>query len=105
MTVRDFMARVDARIFKSRITRAILTFGTNEIEGTFFQQPREVHLPGGEIMGVGLSFECHYVAWIALLQEQDQVSVDDYGTFRFLRELIPGGDESGLTVIELGEIV
>lgn len=55
----------------------------------------------GEVMGVGISFECHYTPAIASLMTGDAFTVDGEA-FRFLRELLPGGDESGLTIIELG---
>lgn len=104
MTVRDNMAWADRRIFRSRVVEALATFGDTEgIRGAFFQQPREVNMPGGSVMSIGLSFECRHVPEIANLVINDPFTVDGYGTFRFLRELIPGGDESGLTVIELGE--
>lgn len=99
------MRRVDARIFKSPIVRAMLTFGDIQIAGAFFLDPREVVLPGGNVMGVATSFECQYTDDIATLSEGDELAVDDYGNFRFLRELQPGGDESGKTIIELGEIL
>lgn len=54
-------------------------------------------------MGVGVSFECQYDDDIAQLQLGDAIVIEDYGSFRFLRELQPGGDESGHTIIELGE--
>ena len=41
-------------------------------------------------------------AAIADLAENQEVTVVGVGTFRFLCELLPGGDESGLTIIELG---
>jgi hypothetical protein len=105
MTVRDLMGRVDTRIFASQITRAIASFGSNHIAGAFFQQPREIQFPEGGVMGITLSFECQWQPAISTLVPQDEISIDDYGAFRFLREIIPGGDESGLTVLELGEIL
>lgn len=101
--VRDLMTRVDARIHRSRIVRAVATFGTSDLQGAFFLEPREISMPGGNIQGVGISFECTYDDDIASLVEGDPITIDDYGTFRFLREVQPGGDESGHTIIELGE--
>jgi hypothetical protein len=101
--VRDLMRRVDARIYHSRVVRAVARFGTSEITGAYFQKPREVILPGGGVQTVGLSFECQHVPAIADLIEGDEISIDDYGTFRFLHELLPGGDESGRTIMVLGE--
>lgn len=103
--VRDLMRDVDARIYASPIVHAVLAFGTSEIPGAFFDKPRQVALPGGDVMSVGISFECQYTNEIGDLQAQDHVSVDDYGTYRFLRELLPGGDESGKTIIELGQVI
>lgn len=103
--VRDLMRRVDARIHRSKIVRAVATFGTSDLEGAFFDKPREVAMPGGAIMGIGISFECTYDDDIATLALNDTIQIDDYGTFRFLRELQPGGDESGKTIIELGEVI
>ena len=100
------MAWADRRIFRSRVVEALATFGdTQEIRGAFHLQPREVSLPGGNVMHVGISFDCKYVPEIGELQLNDPFTVEGYGTYRFLRELLPGGDESGLTIIELGEVI
>ena len=101
--VRDFMRAVDARIYSSPIVRAVMSFGTSELQGCYFSKPREIVLPGGAVQHVGMSFECQYDDDIATLANGDPVAVDDYGTFRFLHELQPGGDESGKTIILLGE--
>lgn len=101
--VRDRMRRIDARIYRSWIVKAVATIGTAEISGAFFSKAREITMPGGNVMGIGISFECQYDAAIGQLELNELISIDDYGSFRFLRELIPGGDESGKTVIELGE--
>jgi hypothetical protein len=101
--VRDRMRRVDARIYRSAIVRAVATFGTGERNGAFFSKPREVPMPGGAIMSVGISFECQYDDDIGQLQPGDAFTVEDYGTYHFKRELLPGGDESGRTIIELYE--
>jgi hypothetical protein len=104
MTVRDVMAMFDRRIFGSRIVKAVaLIDGSIEVQGAFFHQPREIQMPGGAVQTVGISFECQYVDAIGTLDLNELVSIDNYGSFRFLRELLPGGDESGLTIIELGE--
>lgn len=106
MTVADFMKRVDTRIFKSKIVNATASFGgLVGVPGAFFMEPRVVELPGGAIMSIGVCFECQYLCEIGTLAEHDSFEVDGYGCFRFLRELQPGGDESGLTIIELGEQV
>jgi hypothetical protein len=105
MGVRDLMARVDARIYASQIVRAVMIFGTSELPGAFFRKPREVALAGGQVMGVGISFECQWTNEIGNLTREDHVTVENEGTFRFLRELEPWGDESGKTVIELGEVL
>lgn len=104
MTVRDFMARVDRRIFRSPIVRATATFGdTQGVAGAFFKEPRSIELGGGPIQTLAISFHCQYVPELADLTEGDAFTVDGEGTFSFVRELLPGGDESGLTVIELAE--
>lgn len=102
--IRDVMRLVDERIFRSPIVRAVMTIGTHPIEGAFFDQPRELTMPEGGIGAIAISFECQYDPAIAELAEHDHVSVEGYGAFRFLRELLPGGDESGLTIIELGTV-
>lgn len=103
-TVRDFMQKIDARIFKSPIVEALASFGSTEnLAGAFHAEPREIVLPGGDVMFVGISFECQYIDEIGELIENADFTVEGYGTYRFLRELQPGGDESGLTTIELGE--
>ncbi len=102
MSARDLMATIDARIFGSRIAGDQLEFGTNVLRGKFIRQPREVEMPGGGLRVVQLTFECRYDSDIASLAIGDEVTVQGWGNFRFLGELIPGGDESGFTVIELG---
>lgn len=105
MTVRDFMSRVDRRIFRSKIVRALASFGdTQDVAGAFFKQPREIELAGGALQSVAISFECHYVDELADLAEGDPFTVDGV-TYRYIREVLPGGDESGLTIIELGEVM
>jgi len=105
MTVRDFMASVDARIFKSKVVQDVLLIGSTRIEGAFFEQPRELSLPGADIQAVQLSFECRYESKIGNLENGDIVTIEGHGRYRFKREVLPGGDESGITVIELGELV
>lgn len=103
-TVRDRMEWADRRIMRSRIVQAFATMGgTSQIQGAFFQQPREIPMPGGAVQTVGITFECRYIPEIQTMITGDAVVIEGYGTFRFLRELLPGGDESGLTIIELGE--
>lgn len=100
--VRDFMRRIDARIYQSRIVKAIALIGTEPLAGAYFSEAREIEMPDGSLRGVQQSFECQYVPIIATLVRGDIIAIDDYGEFRFLREMQPGGDESGKTVIELG---
>lgn len=104
--VKDLMAKVDRRIFRSKIVSAIADFGVvDDVEGAFFDQPREVNLPIGGVMSLALSFECQYREEFAALEQGMLVTIDGV-RYRFLRELLPGGgDESGLTVIELGEVL
>jgi hypothetical protein len=104
MSVKDLMRRTDARIYRSRIVRAVGNFGVVDgVEGAFFEKPREVDLPGGGVMSIGISFECQYREEFAGLAAEQLVEIDER-RFRFLRELLPGGDESGKTVIELGQL-
>lgn len=105
MTVRDIMKRMDARIYRSKVVRAIANFGVVDgVEGAFFSKPREVPLPGGSVMGIGISFECQYREEFASLAAESLVEIEEV-RYRFLRELQPGGDESGHTIILLGELV
>lgn len=104
MTVRDFMADVDARIFKSPIVNDVLVIGSTRIDGAFWREARELQLVGGGVQAVQISFDCRYVALIGRLLPGDLVQVEGHARFRFLREIVPGGDESGKTIIELGEL-
>jgi hypothetical protein len=103
--VRDFMRGIDARLYAAPVVHAVARFGTDELQGAFFDKPREVSLPNGGVMGLAISFECQYDPAIATLNTNDLIAVDDYGSFRFLREIQPGGDESGKTIMILGEVV
>ena len=102
MTVRDRMAWADRRIFRSRVVEALATFGdTQDIRGAFFQQPREVNLPGGSLMSIGLSFECRYVPEIANLAVGEPFTVEGYGlplparTHPWRRRVRPHRDRAG----------
>ena len=78
----------------------VATIGTTEVKGKFFRRYREVALPDGQIAGLDLSFDCNVSATVLALQEDDEVEID--GTaYRFCRHVPPGGDESGLVVLEL----
>lgn len=104
MTVRDVMAVFDRRILRSRIVKDLADFGTaTGVEGAFHMQPRVIELPHGGVVGVALSFDTRASNEISQLQLNDPFTIQGHGTYRFLRELVPGGDESGLTIIELGE--
>lgn len=104
MTAKDLMARVDARILRSRIADSTAVFAGREVTGAFSRKSREVPLPDGGVLSVAISFDCQYVEEIGLLLTDDIVPVDGVD-YRFLRELVPGGDESGLTIVELGEVL
>jgi hypothetical protein len=104
VSVRDFMAAVDARILKSPVVRDIMRIGSYEVPGVFFAEPREIPLAGGSVMGVEYSFDCRWEKKISNLSEQDLVTIVGFGRLRFLREVVPGGDSSGMTTIELGAI-
>lgn len=79
-----------------------MVVGTTEIPGKYFNRPREVVLPNGELQGLQISFDCQYEPAIGRLVSGDLVTIVGYGKFRFLSQVVPGGDESGLTHIELG---
>jgi hypothetical protein len=104
MSAADLMKRMDERIFRSRAGGDIAIVNSEEIAGAFWNKARDVTLASGEVVGLAISFDCHYVPVIGELATNDQIEVQGYGAFRFLRELVPGGDESGLTILELGTI-
>lgn len=102
--IRDITRRIDARIYASRLVKAIARWGTTEKRGAFFSKPREVVVGGGEIRAIGISFETQYDDDVAQLDRGDSIDIDGYGTFRFVAELKAGGDESGKTVLILGTV-
>ena len=106
-----FRERFDADIFSA--LGEVAVFSSHEIRGVFNRAYREIELPNGNVAGLDLSFDCQYVAAIGELSVNDEIEIfaenelgarRSLGRYRFLRELIPGGDESGLTIIELGTI-
>jgi len=105
MTVREFMAGVDERIYRSPIVRAVANFGVvDDVEGAFFDKPRELVMPGGSVMTIALSFECQYREEFAALTAESLIEIDGV-RYRYLYEVQPGGDESGKTIIQLGVTV
>jgi hypothetical protein len=104
VSVREFMAAVDARILASPVVRDIMKIGSYEVPGVFFAEPREIPLAGGSVRGVELSFDCRWEKKISQLTEQDLVTIVGFGRYRFLCEVIPGGDASGMTTLELGAL-
>lgn len=102
---------VDASIFED--SGEILRFGSNEAPGILNKSYREIEYPSGFVVGLAISFDCTWADWMATLTEGDEVSAHglneagsevDLGSFRFVRRIPPGGDESGLVILELGTI-
>ncbi len=91
----------DRRIFAMPIVRELATFGSHRVHGAFTAALREISLPGGALQAAGISFECPYAPEIGELSPGDEIAIASYGVLRFVREVVPGGDESGLTVLEL----
>lgn len=104
MSAADLMKRMDARIFRSRAGGDVAVINGKKINGAFFGKPRELFRANGEMLALALSFDCHYVPTIGELAPNDVIEIKGYGNYRFLREFVPGGDESGKTIIELGTI-
>lgn len=105
MSVKDVMAVVDARILNSPIVKDKLLIGSTEFIGAFTRDPILVDLPGGGVEGVETSFACRANALFNQLEPGTPVQIEGHGYFRLLREILPGGDESGLTVLELGDML
>lgn len=101
MGIADLMKRVDARIDRSRIGDLLLV-GSTGIKGHFFSQPREALGADGTVNAIAISFDCQYQAVIGTLSAGSLVEIEGHGRFRFLNELIPGGDDSGMTTLVLG---
>lgn len=81
-----------------------LVSGTNEIVGAFNKGHREIEMRDGSIAALDISFDCQIADWIAALGEGDPVTVE--GTsYRFVRRIPDGGDETGLVIIELGSVL
>lgn len=78
----------------------VMSIGTSDVTGKFFRRYREVALPNGQIAGLDLSFDCNVSDEVLALVEDDEVEIDGT-TYRFCRHVPPGGDESGLVVLEL----
>jgi hypothetical protein len=103
MSSADLAKWLDGRVFGSRIGDAML-IGSTRIEGAFFDVPRDLELPNGSIRALALSFDCHYDASIGRLSAGDLVQIEGRGRYRFMSEVIPGGDHSGKTTVELGTL-
>lgn len=103
------MPVIDALIFGAIGETAI--FGGNEAAGIFSNKYREIEYPNGTIVGLDISFDCQWQAFMGSLAEGDAVTITYPGTdrasesYRFLRRLPATGDESGLTIMELGSVL
>lgn len=102
MDFRELSKRASARIYGSRLGNTA-RWGTTEKRGAFFSKPRELEVNGQAILSAGLSFDMTYDDDVAQLDPDDLITIDGEGTFRFLRELQPGGDDSGNTTLVLGK--
>lgn len=86
----------------TRAAQAFALFGENiTIQGSYYAHPRDVKLPSGRIERIARSFECRHVQQLGELDAGEPIEVQGFGLFSFVRELVPGGDEAGRTVIEL----
>src|SRR5688572_19821500 len=104
---------IDGSIFSE--IGEVLRFGSLEAPGIFRNAYREIEYPTGTVVGLAISFDCTWAAWMATLEpDVDEVSIVgldddeaevDLGTFRFIRRIPPEGDESGLVILELGTVV
>lgn len=74
-----------------------------EVKGKFYRKYREIDYSNGTIVGLDISFDCQWQAFMASLNEGDALTVEG-SSYRFLRRIPPQGDESGRVTLELGSI-
>lgn len=73
----------------------------NEVKGKFYNRYREIDYQNGTIVGLDISFDCQWRAFMATLNEGDALTVEG-ASYRFLRRIPDAGDESGKVTLELG---
>jgi len=82
-----------------------------EVLGKFFNRYRELDYSNGTTVGLSISFDCQWQDFMADLEEGDTITIKYRGTdkadesYRFLRRIPPGGDESGKVTLELGTVL
>lgn len=102
------MPEIDALIFDK--IGEVGVFGEHEAVGVFSNKYREIEYSNGTIVGLDISFDCQWQSWMADLTEGDAVTIQYPGSdkasesYRFIRRVPVKGDESGLTVMELGTV-
>lgn len=91
------------RIYASALG-ATARWGTSEKRGAFFSKPRELEVNGQSIISAAISFDTQYDDDVAQLEINDPIEIVGEGMFRFMRELQPGGDDTGNTTLILGSL-
>jgi hypothetical protein len=102
MEARDLVQRMDARLYRSRISvSAIIPGEADPVRGTFTAKPHEVEFSDGSFISLDIGFRCQITNAIRALAENDEVKI--LGTrYRLIRRIPDEGDESGHVILSLG---
>lgn len=95
------MAGIDAKLFDKLGETAVIE--GEEVKGVFHKGYREIQTRDGIVVGLDLSFDCQYQSFMNNLTTASTLTVEG-DTYRFLRQIPEGGDESGLVILELGSV-
>jgi len=98
------MPGIDATIFAAIGETAVID--GQEVKGIFTKRYREIEGRDGSIVGLDISFDCQHQAFMDDLAPGDTITIkvadDDAGVdYKFRRQLVRRGDESGLIIMEL----
>ncbi len=107
------MPAIDAEIFAALGNEGmaeVMTIGTDDVPGIFFNRYRELETRDGGFVGLELSFDCQITDAVRALTKADTVEIRDAqaetgATYRFERRVPDAGDESGLVTVELGRVL
>jgi GrpB-like predicted nucleotidyltransferase (UPF0157 family) len=103
----DMMKTVDAKIYAA--IGELAHIGSTNVPGIFSKKYLEVQLENGTVAGLAISFSCQYDDVVAALTAGTNIDVLNQdgvvmGTYKFIRHVPPGGEESGRVHLELGTL-
>lgn len=100
------MQSLDNSIFATLGETMLLPNSSDPIKGIFYNRYHEFTLSDNTVVGFEIAFHCQFVNELLELEENDEIEIfaddESLGIFFFRRRVPTHGDESGLTILELG---